>query len=165
MPSLESAHHSRSETRALLCPCPVSAAGSITIWLSHWPLPSRSGPPPGPCRACRELHRSLPVLYLASLSIPTHRLAGSSRGRKVSEDPFGHLCALLLSRFVPEIRIGGQLTVPPLPHHRAYGSVPRRFDPVKPGQIRRGGGGGGGRRMGCAAGVCPPGVRGDAPTP
>ena len=25
------------------------------------------------------------------------------------------------------IGIGGHLAVPPLPHHRAYGSVPRRF--------------------------------------
>jgi DDE superfamily endonuclease len=29
------------------------------------------------------------------------------------------------------IGIGGSLAAPPLPHHRAYGSVPRRFDPVK----------------------------------
>jgi hypothetical protein len=28
----------------------------------------------------------------------------------------------------PTIGIGGCLTAPPLPHHRAYGSVPRRFD-------------------------------------
>src|SRR5271166_701931 len=27
----------------------------------------------------------------------------------------------------PSIGIGGHLTMPPLPHHRAYGSVPRRF--------------------------------------
>ena len=26
-----------------------------------------------------------------------------------------------------EIGIGGRLAVPPLPHHRAYGSVPRQF--------------------------------------
>src|SRR5260221_12144953 len=31
----------------------------------------------------------------------------------------------------PTIGIGGHLAVPPLPHHRAYGAVPRRFDPVK----------------------------------
>src|SRR5215213_5754659 len=31
----------------------------------------------------------------------------------------------------PLIGIGGSLTAPPLPHHRAYGSVPRRFDRVK----------------------------------
>src|SRR3982751_6376914 len=30
-----------------------------------------------------------------------------------------------------EIGIGGSLAAPPLPHHRAYGSVPRRFDRVK----------------------------------
>ena len=29
------------------------------------------------------------------------------------------------------IGIGGHLAVPPLPHHRAYGSVPRRFDRIK----------------------------------
>jgi hypothetical protein len=27
----------------------------------------------------------------------------------------------------PSIGIGGRLAAPPLPHHRAYGSVPRRF--------------------------------------
>ena len=32
------------------------------------------------------------------------------------------------------IGIGGHLAMPPLPHHRAYGSVPRRFDLVKLGQ-------------------------------
>ena len=32
------------------------------------------------------------------------------------------------------IGIGGSLAAPPLPHHRAYGSVPRRFDRVKPAQ-------------------------------
>src|ERR1700741_5438614 len=40
----------------------------------------------------------------------------------------------------PRIGIGGHLAAPPLPHHRAYGSVPRRFDRVKRGQERRGGG-------------------------
>jgi hypothetical protein len=30
--------------------------------------------------------------------------------------------------FVPEIGIGGSLAAPPLPHHLAYGSVPRRFE-------------------------------------
>src|SRR5271157_2113968 len=29
------------------------------------------------------------------------------------------------------IGIGGSLAAPPLPHHRAYGSVPRRFDRVR----------------------------------
>ncbi len=31
----------------------------------------------------------------------------------------------------PKIGIGGRLATPPLPHHRAYGFVPRRFDRVK----------------------------------
>src|SRR6516165_6408570 len=33
----------------------------------------------------------------------------------------------------PMIGIGGHLAVPPLPHHRAYGSRTRRFDGVKLG--------------------------------
>ena len=32
------------------------------------------------------------------------------------------------SRLMGRIGIGGHLAMPPLPHHRAYGSVPRRFD-------------------------------------
>ena len=32
-----------------------------------------------------------------------------------------------MTRGVEMIGIGGHLAVPPLPHHRAYGSVPRRF--------------------------------------
>ena len=35
------------------------------------------------------------------------------------------------------IGIGGRLTTPPLPHHRAYGSVPRRFDRVRLGRAHR----------------------------
>ncbi|HKN30693.1 MAG TPA: hypothetical protein VJY34_23605, partial [Roseiarcus sp.] len=38
------------------------------------------------------------------------------------------------------IGIGGCLAAPPLPHHLAYGSVPRRFDRVKLGRARRFGG-------------------------
>src|SRR2546423_14170204 len=34
----------------------------------------------------------------------------------------------------PKIGIGGHLTAPPLPHHRAYGSRTRRVDWVKLGQ-------------------------------
>src|SRR5690349_6287965 len=37
----------------------------------------------------------------------------------------------LLVRKRELIGIGGHLAMPPLPHHRAYGSVPRRFDWVK----------------------------------
>jgi hypothetical protein len=36
-------------------------------------------------------------------------------------------CPSLASCSPPSIGIGGHLTMPPLPHHRAYGSVPRRF--------------------------------------
>ncbi len=59
------------------------------------------------------------------------------------------------------IGIGGHLAVPPLPHHRAYGSVPRRFDRVKLGQRHGVGGDRVSRNSGCAELVGPPGVRRD----
>src|SRR5215813_691798 len=59
----------------------------------------------------------------------------------------------------PKIGIGGHLAAPPLPHHRAYGSVPRRFDRVKRGQERRGGEDRDRRNTGCAAPVGRPDVR------
>src|SRR4051794_15595440 len=37
----------------------------------------------------------------------------------------------LLATLTWFIGIGGSLAAPPLPHHRAYGSVPRRFDRIK----------------------------------
>jgi hypothetical protein len=40
----------------------------------------------------------------------------------------------LIDRYIAMwIGIGGHLAMPPLPHHRAYGSVPRRFDWVSLG--------------------------------
>src|SRR5215831_18627257 len=56
------------------------------------------------------------------------------------------------------IGIGGHLAAPPLPHHRAYGSVPRRFDRVKRGQERRGGEDRDRRNTGCAEPVGRPDV-------
>src|SRR5258705_10330258 len=53
------------------------------------------------------------------------------------------------------IGIGGHLAVPPLPHHRAYGSVPRRFDWVKLEQGHKVGGDRVGRRSGFAGPVGP----------
>ena len=63
------------------------------------------------------------------------------------------------------IGIGGHLAAPPLPHHRAYGSVPRRFDRVKRWRGHRVGEGRGRRRSGCAGPVGPPGVRTCARSP
>jgi SAM-dependent methyltransferase len=63
------------------------------------------------------------------------------------------------------IGIGGHLAMPPLPHHRAYGSVPRRFDWVRLVQRHRVGGDGVRRNSGCAGLVGPPGVRTCARTP
>src|SRR5262245_21076174 len=57
------------------------------------------------------------------------------------------------------IGIGGHLAMPPLPHHRAYGSVPRRFDWVKLGRRRGVGADRVSGNSGCAGLVGPPGVR------
>ena len=61
-------------------------------------------------------------------------------------------------RFRRKIGIGGCLAAPPLPHHLAYGSVPRRFDRVKLGRARRFGGDRASRNSCCAAPVGPTGV-------
>src|SRR5215813_4430853 len=63
------------------------------------------------------------------------------------------------------IGIGGHLAMPPLPHHRAYGSVPRRFDWVKLGRRRGVGADRVSGNSGCAGLVGPPGVRTCARTP
>ncbi len=56
------------------------------------------------------------------------------------------------------IGIGGCLAAPPLPHHRAYGSVPRRFDRVKLGRAHRFGEDRANRNSCCAAPVGPTGA-------
>ena len=63
------------------------------------------------------------------------------------------------------IGIGGHLTMPPLPHHRAYGSVPRRFDRIRPQQGCRVWGGRASRNGGCVGPAGPPHVRPCASTP
>ena len=57
------------------------------------------------------------------------------------------------------IGIGGRLATPPLPHHRAYGSVPRRFDRVRLGRSNRFGEDRAARNSRCVASVGPPDVR------
>ena len=76
-----------------------------------------------------------------------------------------HTCALKCNRgkspgdfsFWGLIGIGGRLAAPPLPHHRAYGSVPRRFDRVNLERRHGVGGDRVSRKSGCAAPVGPPG--------
>ena len=63
------------------------------------------------------------------------------------------------------IGIGGHLTVPPLPHHRAYGSVPRRFVRIEPQQGCRVWGGRASRNGGCVGPAGPPRVGPCASTP
>ena len=58
-----------------------------------------------------------------------------------------------------KIGIGGRLATPPLPHHRAYGSVPRRFDRVRLGRAHRFGEDRATRNRRCVGLVGPPGVR------
>ena len=71
-----------------------------------------------------------------------------------------------VSRLIPiPIGIGGHLTMPPLPHHRAYGSVPRRFDRIRPQQGCRVWGGRASRNGGCVGPAGPPHVRPCASTP
>src|SRR6188472_3403555 len=49
----------------------------------------------------------------------------------MSNDPSNEPCSNRIGRMPARagraIGIAGHLTMPPLPHHRAYGSVPRRF--------------------------------------
>src|SRR5271166_4652533 len=61
-------------------------------------------------------------------------------------------------RYLRKIGIGGCLAAPPLPRHRAYGSVPRRFDRVRLGRAHRFGEDRASRNSGCAAPVGPTGV-------
>lgn len=58
--------------------------------------------------------------------------ATASEGRSVRGDMVTKACRVLKDSGL--IGIGGRLTAPPLSHHRAYGSVPRRFDRIKLGQ-------------------------------
>jgi hypothetical protein len=62
------------------------------------------------------------------------------------------------ARSRPMIGIGGRLAAPPLPHHLAYGSVPRRFDRVTPLRRHRDGASRDRRKHDCAGLAAPPGV-------
>src|SRR4051794_19646392 len=62
----------------------------------------------------------------SSIATSTWTICASTRRRRCAVPPeprpVQHSTVL-----APSIGIGGHLAVPPLPHHRAYGSVPRRF--------------------------------------
>jgi hypothetical protein len=71
-------------------------------------------------------------LSMAGIRNPAQRTAGFRNGSK--RDPLlsarmspstscGHTAASAVGGNGPEIGIGGSLAAPPLPHHRAYGSV------------------------------------------
>ena len=77
-----------------------------------------------------------------------------------SVPPRARCCCGPSAPCAPMIGIGGHLAVPPLPHHRAYGSVPRRFDQVKLGRRQRVGADRVSGSSGCAALVGPPGALG-----
>src|SRR6516225_8566492 len=103
-------------------------------------------------------------LALTRLMVERKR-APSNRGPEIrTDDRFGcgqpsFAGSCTNGKVAPMIGIGGHLVAPPLPHHRAYGSVPRRFDQVKRGQERRGGEDRDRRNTGCAEPVGRPDVR------
>jgi hypothetical protein len=58
---------------------------------------------------------------------------GGDRGRgsgyvRSTSDSVEILCTAAKDASAKMIGIGGSLAAPPLPHHLAYGSVPRRFE-------------------------------------
>ena len=129
------------------------------------PMPARQDRQPFPnragfrrfrwrTRACPTAHFSTrPVRSASARPGPARTIGSPLRGGKrpftrrgPNDEP------------APKIGIGGHLAVPPLPHHRAYGSRTRRFDRVKLGQEHRGGGDRGRRSTDCAAPVGRPDV-------
>ncbi|WP_262313186.1 hypothetical protein [Acidiphilium sp. AL] len=99
----------------------------------------------GPDQAL-EIRRSLPHGHVAAVLRMMRKLEiPRLLGRTVSRE-----CGL--------IGIGGRLTTPPLPHHRAYGSVPRRFDWITLELEHRGVGDRLHRSGGCAGRLEPSGV-------
>ena len=76
-------------------------------------------PAKGRLSASRSAHEAQPDFALARQQHPA------------VESAINNLEQRGLDRVRTHIGIGGHLAVPPLPHHRAYGSVPRRFDRIK----------------------------------
>src|SRR5246500_671708 len=68
------------------------------------------------------------------IAISTWTICASTKRRRcaVLLDPRPVQPSTVLAR---SIGIGGHLAVPPLPHHRAYGSVPRRFGGLSTHQL------------------------------
>ena len=110
-----------------------------------------------------QRHPTVKMLALSFLILIGMTLIADGAGLHV---PKGYIYAAIgFSVGADAIGIGGHLAMPPLPHHRAYGSVPRRFDWVKLGRRRRGGEDRGRRNSGCVGLVGPPGVWTCARTP
>ena len=90
---------------------------------SPWMIPDRSSPSRVCPAAFRALDGSGPIREMRCLR-GERGVVGSGR-----KEPFGHtgLLAAAEGRCHPQgrsaIGIGGSLAAPPLPHHRAYGSV------------------------------------------
>ena len=99
-------------------------------------------------RQCRPTRSSMFFRWRCrpELLMPFRKLAQSTHGRqsRLACIMHGHelpsvtlpsaasfLSRRAISKQNHPIRIGGRLTAPPLRHHRAYGSVPRRFSKVK----------------------------------
>src|SRR5438270_4764432 len=80
----------------------------------------------------------------SSTAISTWTICASTRRRHcdmrpdprpVQPSPTGQARGLKTHVLALSIGIGGHLAVPPLPHHRAYGSVPRRFGGLSTHQL------------------------------
>jgi len=114
--------------------------------------------------AAQQVRATHGKIHGEAIAVPVLEAPGQNRiGRFGWKDQHSSLLSFIGDAYL--IGIGGHLAMPPLPHHRAYGSVPRRFDWVKLGRRRRVGEGRVSRNSGCAGLVGPPGVRTCARTP
>ena len=124
---------------ASCCRCRWFRASWGKFRSSH-PSSRRSGSPKCWPR-CAGTFNAHSRAYLYRRHCARHRRAGDGDGRRRGLGRPGPPCAAPVrcwgeaaicragdGRMVPEIGIGGSLAAPPLPHHRAYGSVPRRFE-------------------------------------
>src|SRR2546421_9319920 len=71
-------------------------------------------------------------------STKRRRCAVPPEPRPVQPSPTGQARGLKTHVLALSIGIGGHLAMPPLPHHRAYGSVPRRFGGLSAHQLFHG---------------------------
>src|SRR5271166_5816422 len=103
--------------------------GNQVLISSHRKLPRRSHAcnPHGAIIALQ--HPDTALVWLGSFS--SDRPAPDALDMSASLRSRPNLRTAANRRGVPMIGIGGSLAAPPLPHHLAYGSVPRRFEKLR----------------------------------